>query len=78
MGDLTENAARVSWQSLGKVGTTFAIEGALGIEVVGAVKDTADHIPLCQSNRVIPYCIQHAPIDLALCLGVCSTCWPVP
>ena len=68
--DFPENTAEVSRQTFRELRTCGTIEGPFRIEKVGTVEDAPYHIPLRQADRVIPHRIQHAPVDLSLCLGV--------
>jgi hypothetical protein len=45
-GDFAEHAIRVLRQTPGQLTPNVAIEGTRRIEVIGAVEDAADHVPL--------------------------------
>jgi len=71
-GDFPEDSTRVFRQTLGQLGAGLAVELALRIEKVGAIEDTPHHVPLGEADGVIPDRVEHAPIDLALRLGMGS------
>jgi hypothetical protein len=76
--DFAEHSARISGQALGQLGAAIAVELALGIEKVGTIENPAHHVPLGEADGVVPDGIEHAPVDLALCLGMGGTGGAMP
>jgi hypothetical protein len=77
-GDFAKHATRVLRQTPGQLTPDVAIEGTRGIQIIGAVKNAADHVPLGEPDRVIPHRIQHPAVRLSLGLGVSGARRSVP
>jgi hypothetical protein len=65
-GNFTQYTPRIGRKLCRQLGSSFAIEGPSGLEVVGTVEDAPDHVPLCESQRVIAYGVEDSAVVLAL------------
>jgi hypothetical protein len=77
-GDFAENTARVLRQSLSQIGPSLRIERSIGIEIISAVEDSPNHVPLGETNGVVSDRVQHTTVDFSLGLGVSSACRAMP
>ena len=77
-GDFPEDSARIVRQTLGQRGAGLTVKLAFRIEKVGAIENAPHHVPLGEADRVVPDRVEHAAIDLSLCLGMSGTGWSMP
>jgi hypothetical protein len=64
-GNFTQHRAWIGREASRQFSSALAIERTSRLEVVGAVQDSADHVPLRQAHRVIADRVEHAAIVLA-------------
>ena len=77
-GDFAEDFTRVLRQTLGQLGPGLAVERPLRVEKVRAIEDAPYHVPLGETQGVIPNRVEYPPVDLTLRLGAGGTGGPMP
>jgi hypothetical protein len=73
-GHLEEHATGIIREPLGQLGSFLTVELTSRLEEVSAVQNSSNHVPLGQSQRVIPYSVEDAAVYLSFRLGAGGAC----
>ena len=71
--DLPQHIAWLQRQTRSQLGAPLPLEAASGLQKVCAVENSTHHIPLCQTEGVVPHRVKHSTVGLAFGPGPSGT-----
>ena len=71
-GHGAQHPAGIGRELLGQLGALLPVEGTSRFEIIGAVQDPPDHVPLGEPEGMIAHGIEHAAVRLAFGPRMCG------